>query len=118
MPSVSKIQRPWIRKAESQSEKATDKFYLSTPWRKLRAYVLAEDPLCYYCQHAGLRRLATIGDHFRPRRLFPELELVRENIKGSCDHHHNQKRQWESKIGSREQFDRTIHELLTKFKGK
>jgi 5-methylcytosine-specific restriction endonuclease McrA len=116
MPSVTKVQRPWIKKAISQSEKKTDVFYHSLVWRKLRAFVLNEDPLCYYCQFSGTKRLATIGDHFRPRKLFPELQLIHSNIKGSCDYHHNVKRQWESKIGSKEQFERDIQAFLNKLK--
>jgi 5-methylcytosine-specific restriction endonuclease McrA len=116
MPSVTKINRPWIKKAETQSEKKTDKFYHSSSWRKLRAYILACEPLCYYCQLSGQKRLATIGDHFRPRKLFPELQLIHSNIKGSCDHHHNQKRNWESKQASKEQFERNIEAFLNKMR--
>jgi 5-methylcytosine-specific restriction endonuclease McrA len=118
MPSVTKVNRPWIKKSETQSEKKTDPFYHSPLWRKLRAVVLAEDPLCYYCLLSGLRRLATIGDHFRPRKIYPELSLDKTNIKGSCDNHHNTKRQFEKGISSREQFERLIPELMAKFTGK
>jgi 5-methylcytosine-specific restriction endonuclease McrA len=116
MPSVTKINRPWIIKSETQSEKKTDPFYTSSVWRKLRAFVLNEDPLCYYCKLSNVKRLATVGDHFRPRKLFPELQLIHSNIKGSCDYHHNLKRQWESKIGSKEQFERDIEAFLNKLK--
>jgi 5-methylcytosine-specific restriction enzyme A len=116
MPSVTKIQRPWIRKAETQAEKKTDKFYVSTLWRKLRAVILANDPLCYYCLLSGHRRLATICDHYRPRKIFPELELSPENIKGSCDNCHNVKRNFERTITTREQFDRLIPLLMDRFK--
>lgn len=118
MPTLNKISRPWIRKAETQSEKKTDKFYYSSPWRKLRAFILAEDPLCYYCSLSDKKRLATIADHYRPRKLFPELQLIHTNIKGSCDHCHNQKRNWERKIASREQFERDIEGLIARFSKK
>lgn len=120
MPSVTKISRPWLRKAETQSEKRTDKFYLSTIWRKARAYHLALNPICYYCSLSGRKHIPTVAivDHFRPRKLFPELELDGDNLRTSCDHSHNVKRNWEKGIGSKEQFERDIEALIARFSKK
>src|SRR5688500_5583512 len=100
MPSVTKISRPWIVKAQTQSEKKTDKFYLSTPWRKTREHHLALNPICFYCELSGRKHIPRVAyvDHFRPRRLFPELEWEPTNLRTSCSETHNAKRQWESKI--------------------
>jgi 5-methylcytosine-specific restriction endonuclease McrA len=115
MPSVNKIQRPWIKPSETQSEKKTDPFYLSTPWRKLRKYVLQLNPLCFYCKLKGITTLAVIGDHFRPRKLYPEQSLEQDNIKGCCEQCHNIKRAFERTIYTKEQFERKVNDLLKHF---
>jgi 5-methylcytosine-specific restriction endonuclease McrA len=116
MPSVNHIQRPWIKPSVQQSEKKTDPFYHSPSWRKLRALILSIDPLCYYCTLKGIIRLATIGDHFRPRKLYPELALVQENIKPCCDHCHNVKRAFEKTIGSVALFEERIGNFIKSLK--
>lgn len=120
MPSVTKVSRPWIRKAETQSEKKTDPFYLSKLWRGTREVHLAHNPLCFYCELSGRKHIPRISyvDHYRPRRLFPELELDGNNLRTSCQETHDIKRQWEKGIGSREQFERLIPELIAKFSKK
>jgi 5-methylcytosine-specific restriction endonuclease McrA len=101
------------RKKPQQLTKKTDDFYFTREWRSLRFSVLSEDPTCYYCKLKGIVTPATIGDHYRPKRVFPELSLHKTNIKPSCDPCHNIKRNWESKIATREQFEREI-ELFIK----
>jgi 5-methylcytosine-specific restriction endonuclease McrA len=115
MPSVTKIQRPWIKKATNQSEKKTDKFYHSSPWRKSTKYHRAKNPLCYYCELSGTTRIGTLTDHFRPRKIFPDLALEPTNFRTSCDPCHNVKRQWEKDITTAEQFETRIKELLERF---
>jgi 5-methylcytosine-specific restriction protein A len=110
MPTVTKIQRPWIKKYDQQEKH--DPFYNSTPWRKLRAYILAKDPLCHYCRLIGQVTVATIGDHLKPRRLFPELSLYPDNIVGSCDHHHQVKRNWERTLSTQDQYNERIDAFL------
>jgi 5-methylcytosine-specific restriction endonuclease McrA len=114
MPTVNKIQRPWL---SPPKEEAHDSFYNSRQWRKLRALVLTEDPLCYYCRLIGKVVLATIGDHYKPKKLFPDLALDRENIKGCCDYHHQVKRNWEKGISTRDQFELFICSFIEKLKG-
>lgn len=96
------------RKPPSQYTKQTDPFYLSKEWRSARHAHLVENPLCFYCQLTHIITVATLVDHFKPKRLFPELALVREFFRSSCDHHHNLKRVFERKIATREQFEREI----------
>jgi 5-methylcytosine-specific restriction endonuclease McrA len=74
--------------------------------------VLTEEPLCYYCSLKNIVTAANIGDHFRPKRIFPELSLHRPNIKPCCNECHNKKRNWESKIATREQFERNIDSFI------
>lgn len=117
MPSVTKVSRPWIVKAQTQAEKKTDPFYLSSLWRKSRAYHLSINPICYYCALGGHKHIPepSIVDHYRPRRLYPELELSPENFRTSCSQAHDKKRQWEKSITTKEQFERLLPELLAKF---
>ena len=118
MPSITKVQRPWIKPAQTQAEKKTDPFYVSTIWRKTREVHLAHNPLCFYCELSGKKHIPRIAyvDHYRPRRLYPELELDSDNLRTSCQHTHDIKRQFERKITSKEQFERMIPELMEKFK--
>jgi hypothetical protein len=113
MPTVTKIDRPWVKKNPPAKK---DPFYMSKPWKQLRLTVLAEDPLCYYCKLCNVTRMAKIGDHFRPKKLFPELALERENIKGCCDYHHYVKALFERGIGSREVFEANIDGFLQRLK--
>ena len=49
-------------------------------WRKLRAQVLADEPLC----HWGCGRPSTQADHIIPVAVRPDLEYSRTNLVGSC----------------------------------
>jgi 5-methylcytosine-specific restriction endonuclease McrA len=113
MPTITKIERPWIKKNPPAKK---DPFYMSRPWKELRLSVLAEDPLCYYCKMSGVTRLGNIADHFRPKKLFPELSLTRENIKGCCDYHHYIKTVFERGLGGREAFEANIEGFLQRLK--
>ena len=114
MPSVTRIERPWIKKTPPAKK---DPFYMSRPWKQLRLEVLVDDPLCWYCSQAGLRRVAKIGDHYKPKKLFPELALSRENIKGACEFCHYCKTKFEHGISSRESFEANIDKFLNRLKG-
>lgn len=75
-----------------------------------------EEPLCFYCQVRNRITAASIGDHFKPRRVYPELSLVRSNIKPCCNECHNKKRNWESGIATREQFEKEIGNFIESLK--
>lgn len=105
------------RKKPQQYTKESDPFYHSTAWRSMRRIVLTEEPLCYYCHMTGYVRPAHLVDHFRPRRLFPELSFVRINLRPSCNRCHNKKRVWERSIATREQFEREIGSCIEKLVG-
>jgi 5-methylcytosine-specific restriction protein A len=66
-----------------------DAFYKTPEWRRLRARALARDRhRCVFCG-ADLRPKGTSRvDHIKPRRAFPTLALVLENLRclcASCD---------------------------------
>ena len=100
------------RKKPQQHTKKTDEFYFTREWRDLRFSVLSEDPLCHYCKLKNRVTAATIGDHYRPRRVFPELSLFRPNIQPACPHCHDIKRVWERGIATREQFEAQIDSFI------
>lgn len=57
-------------------------------WRKLRAEVLAEEPVCPV---AGCGRPSTQVDHIVALQLRPDLGLVRSNLRGICATHNASK---------------------------
>jgi 5-methylcytosine-specific restriction endonuclease McrA len=117
MPTVEKIKRPWMPDTYKETRKQ-DPFYASTSWRKLRAAVMIDEPLCWYCQQAGRAhpRMSKIGDHFRSKKLFPELALTRSNIRGCCDYHHYVKGIWERGLANSAAFETGIQSFLLRLK--
>lgn len=57
----------------------------TTAWRKLRAQVIAEEPLCWL-RLPGCTRISTTADHVIPVSVRPDLEYVRANLRGACAH--------------------------------
>ena len=81
-------------------EKQTDPFYSTGAWRRARQEALDRDcGLCVWCRDAGRyardrrgRRvpvLATMVHHVKPRKEYPELELVLDNLVSLCDKCHD-----------------------------
>lgn len=113
MPTVTKIKRPWIYKSPPPKK---DGFYMSRPWKQLRLAVMGADPLCFYCKMAGVTRLGNIADHYRPKKLFPELALSQDNVRTCCDYHHYLKTLFERGLGDREAFEANIEGFLERVK--
>jgi 5-methylcytosine-specific restriction protein A len=53
-------------------------------WQRLRAVVLAEEPLCRACRAAGRVTAATEVDHIEPIERAPERRLERANLQALC----------------------------------
>jgi 5-methylcytosine-specific restriction protein A len=68
------------------------RFYSSKAWRKMRALVLAEEPLCRDCSKAGRLELAVHVHHEVEYRQAPELGLERSNLTPLCLACHNRRR--------------------------
>jgi hypothetical protein len=111
MPTVNKITRPWLNHSPSQSEKKKDPFYDSSPWRKTRAYKLALNPVCEYCERFGIKHFGNFGDHEKPRRIFPELELEVTNLRTCCPLAHDIKRNCERRMSNRDQQEGMMKEF-------
>lgn len=81
MPTVSKT--PSERRRETGRTLALN----GAAWRRLRASVLSEQPLCPRCQEAGYLVLAHEVDHIDGDATNNE----RGNLEGLCKLHHSQK---------------------------
>ena len=60
-------------------------------WQRLRAVVLAEEPLCRFCKDAGLTVLAQVVDHVVPISEAPDLRLDRANLRSLCKSCHDRR---------------------------
>ena len=73
------------------------RFYSSQPWRRLRALVLEESPLCEGCLAGGITKLAQEVHHIQDRRERPDLALARKNLQPlckACHSRHTAKKTW------------------------
>lgn len=70
---------------------AAHKFYNSAPWRKLRAWFLAVNPVCVKCKEQGRYAEATHVDHVLSRERRPDLELDQDNLMALCRSCHSTK---------------------------
>lgn len=66
--------------------------YTSARWRRLRKMVIAEEPMCRYCEKA-----TRVVDHIVPISMGGST-WNRENLQGVCQECHNRKRQEEQRI--------------------
>lgn len=53
-------------------------------WRKVRALVLADEPLCRMCKEQDRVTAATVVDHIVRVRVRPDLRLDMENLQPLC----------------------------------
>ena len=103
-------------------EKEADPFYGSSAWHAARQQALDRDHgLCVWCRKAGRytidrrgRRfavLATMVHHLKPRKEYPELELVLENLVSLCDKCHDDAHP-EKRMGQKKEKPPTAAQLL------
>lgn len=64
-------------------------------WHRLRAIVLAREPLCRVCFNAGRTTEASSVDHITPRQQRPDLAYVEANLQPLCSACHAIKSQQE-----------------------
>jgi 5-methylcytosine-specific restriction protein A len=81
-----------VRYDNSPARAADKRFYASAAWRRVRAQVLADRPLCVRCELAGYYRPADHVDHVEARKRRPDLALDESNLQGLCQPCHNRKR--------------------------
>jgi 5-methylcytosine-specific restriction enzyme A len=68
----------------------TDRWYHTSRWQKLRASVIAVEPLCRHCVAAGRVTLAGVVDHIQPVRFEGEF-WDRTNLQPLCNPCHEAK---------------------------
>jgi 5-methylcytosine-specific restriction protein A len=73
--------------------KTIDSRYNTTAWRKLRALIIQENPICNNCK----RKAASVADHVQPVRLNGEFWNY-DNLQALCASCHNSKSAKESKL--------------------
>ena len=89
---------PSIKRPKRIENKQHDPFYDSAHWRSLSKYHKATNPFCSQCGNIG-----HVCDHILPRRLFPELELIKDNLQTLCIKCDQTKRQEERWITTRQE---------------
>lgn len=62
----------------------TPRLYDSVRWRRLRASVLREEPLCLMCAEMGRTTAATTVDHIVPHGGDPVAFWKRDNLQSLC----------------------------------
>jgi len=112
MPTLKTINK---RKPKSNWSKH-DNFYNRSSWRSLRNKKLRKDPLCEVCKKEGKIKTASIVDHHKPKRLWPELALTPSNLTSMCESHHNKKSRIELDIHSQYEWHAVFdnHKLFNK----
>lgn len=71
---------------ESPSKRGYDR-----AWQKLRKSFLAANPLCLFCDQAGIIRAAEVVDHIEPIRIAPERRLDWANLRSLCKPCHDRR---------------------------
>lgn len=89
---------PQRSKDRSPAARAYHKLYDTAAWKKRRALHLADQPLCAYCEAAGLTQPADVADHIIPHRGDHDL-FYRGELQSLCHQHHNSTKQREEKGG-------------------
>jgi 5-methylcytosine-specific restriction protein A len=77
------------RRAYDKSRQADKDFYCSTPWLKIRALKLAEQPTCEQCRSEGRTTLAEHVHHVIDRKQAPALALDWDNLVAWCKSCHS-----------------------------
>jgi 5-methylcytosine-specific restriction protein A len=97
--SASSIEDAARRKADP-SQAAADALVHTGRWHQLRALILAREPLCRVCFHAGRTTIADSVDHIVPRQAAPDLAYVESNLQPLCDRCHASKSAMERTTGA------------------
>jgi 5-methylcytosine-specific restriction endonuclease McrA len=84
-PPADKTYQPPAPPAESaEAYRERHKKYNTAAWRRLRAVVLSEEPLCRRCAAKNIIEVATQVHHIIDVAVAPELFFVRDNLEPLC----------------------------------
>lgn len=93
MPTIKKSQRrPWQpeRKPFERFRHHNTAFYQSTPWRRIRAMKLEQQPMCEECERRGRLTPAQMVDHIVPINK-GGAPLDMDNLQSLCNACHARK---------------------------
>ena len=82
-PGCSRLERHSHKSAYEERRGGSTARCYDAVWQKVRKRVLAEEPLCRYCDRAGRIVASTTVDHMMPLSRGGE-RLRRENLCGCC----------------------------------
>ena len=85
---MREMRRP-DRRAYDAQRPASHGFYSCAAWRKLRARILGQHPLCVECLRLGRVTPGLVVDHIIPYRTRPDLGLIASNLRALCAACHN-----------------------------
>jgi len=107
MPTIKTIGSQTKEQA-NRSWSGNDPFIHSRLWRKVRNKKIQQEPLCEVCKKEGNTVEASVVDHHRPRRLWPDLSLTMTNLVSMCGLHHRKKSLIERDCQTRRVWELTI----------
>jgi len=90
------------------NKRKRDSFYTSNDWVKLIKPMKERSRVCAYCGKQFREGQQKIGEHFKPRRLWPELQLSPGNIKITCHSCNNGKSSREQYVKTKQQWIRKV----------
>lgn len=111
MPIINSVKKLWQGKQVEPEPRKHDKFYSSTAWRKLRAKVKKIQPLCKVCKKEGKTVRMHSVDHRLPRRFWPKLSLILENMVAMCHSCHATKSTREGRCNNKQD----VIDMLNKY---
>src|SRR5687768_6021724 len=84
------------RPPQSSLDPVSDEFLLGYEWRRLRMVVLKKrGARCECCGFTAKDGVKIHVDHIKPRRLFPQLALVEDNLQVLCEVCNHGKGNWD-----------------------
>ena len=78
---------------------STSKRGYDSNWRKVRKFILFQEPLCRFCKKNGRVEAATVVDHITPIEKRPDLRLEASNLQPLCKPCHDREKQSQDKRG-------------------
>jgi 5-methylcytosine-specific restriction enzyme A len=84
MPSIGKLNRPWVPEPE---KRGNEEFYQGKLWKATRRSYIAAHPLCEECQRKGVTTEGKVVDHVVPIKQGGDLYKI-QNLQTLCDRCH------------------------------
>ena len=96
--AVSK-RKPVKKKEHHKASKHYQKWYKSKWWRKIRLYILANDPFCVACLSNNIYEASVVVDHVKPHKGDKLIFNDPDNLQALCKPCHDRKTAYEKRGG-------------------